>query len=167
MEIFQVKKQAQITDTEHCERKESKIPRKLETGAPYNFFLTKIRDCPDTHNALDSLSSLHINFMVDLELLLMKYWVTLTKDRTLVILYGVESLSQPPVLREVCPSCRVAIEEPKYPYGTLHTKMMLLTYEDGGLRVVVHTANLVPGNLENRTPGLRVSDECPIHYDRQ
>ena len=96
MEIFQVKKQAQITDTEHCERKESKIPRKLETGAPYNFFLTKIRDCPDTHNALDSLSSLHINFMVDLELLMMKYGVTWTKDRTLIILYGAESLSQPP-----------------------------------------------------------------------
>ena len=77
--------------------------------------------------------------MVDLELLLMKYGVTLTKDRTLVILHGVESLSQPPVLREVCPSCRAVIEEPKYPYGTHHTKMMLLTYEDGGLWVVVHT----------------------------
>ena len=33
------------------------------------------------------------------------------------------------------------------------------------MRVVVHTANLVPGDWENRTQGLRVSDECPIMTD--
>ena len=37
------------------------------------------------------VSSLHINFMVDLELLMTKYEVTWIKDRTLVILYGAES----------------------------------------------------------------------------
>ena len=42
---------------------------------------------------------------------------------------------------------------------------MFLTYEDVGLWVLVHTANLVPGDLENRTQGLRVSDECPIMTD--
>ena len=97
---------------------------------------------------------------------MMKYGVTWTKDRTLIILYGAESLSQPPALREVCPSCWAVIEEPtKYPYGTHYTKMMLLTYEDGGLWVVVHTANLVPGDWENRTQGLWVSDKCPIMTD--
>ena len=66
----------------------------------------------------------------------------------------------------MCPSCRAVIEEPtKYPYGTHYTKMMLLTYEDGGLWVVVHTANLVPGDWENRTQGLWVSDKCPIMTD--
>ena len=95
--------------------------------------------------------------MVDLELLLMKYGVTLTKDRALVILYGVESLSQPPVLREVCPSCRAVIEEPKYPYGTHHTKMILLTYEDGGFWVGVHRANLVPGRTGPKVSGSSTS----------
>ena len=39
--------------------------------------------------------------------------------------------------------------------------MMVLVYGDGGVRVVVHTANLVPGDWENRTLGL-----CPIMTDR-
>ena len=51
--------------------------------------------------------------------------------------------------------------KPRYPYGTHHTKMMVLVYEDGGVRVVVHTANLVPDDWENRTQGLWVSDKCP------
>ena len=171
-----VKKQAKRTDSEDGDRRKSKIQRKLEAGTPYNFFLTKIKDCPDTHSALDSLyitdllhpslgklsSSLQINFMVDLEWLMMNYEVTRTKDRPLVILYGAESPElASPDLQEVWPSCRAVRVKPKYPYGTHHTKMMLLTYEDGGLRVVVHTANLVPGDWENRTQGLWVSDKCP------
>ena len=36
-------------------------------------------------------SSLQINFMVDLEWLMMNYEVTRTKDRPLVILYGAEN----------------------------------------------------------------------------
>ena len=52
----QVKKQAKRTETEeNGDRKKSKVQRKLEAGAPYNFFLTKVKDCPETHNALDSL----------------------------------------------------------------------------------------------------------------
>ena len=39
--------------------------------------------------------------------------------------------------------------------------MMVLVYGDGGVRVVVHTANLVPGDWENRTQGLWVSHKCP------
>ena len=50
--------------------------------------------------------------------------------------------------------------KPRYPYGTHHTKMMVLVYGDGGVRVVVHTANLVPGDWENRTQGLWVSHKC-------
>ena len=42
-------------DTEVGDRKKSKIQIKLEAGAPYNFFLTKVKDCPETHNAQDSL----------------------------------------------------------------------------------------------------------------
>lgn len=43
------------TGTEIGDRKKSKIQRKLEAGAPYNFFLTKVKDCPETHNSQDSL----------------------------------------------------------------------------------------------------------------
>ena len=54
-ESSQVKKQPKYIETEVGDRKKSKIQRKLEAGAPYNFFLTKVKDCPETHNAQDSL----------------------------------------------------------------------------------------------------------------
>ena len=54
--IQQVNKQVKRTETEeNGDRKKSKVQKKLEAGAPYNFFLTKVKDCPETHNALDSL----------------------------------------------------------------------------------------------------------------
>lgn len=46
------------------------------------------------------------------------------------------------------------------PYGTHHTKMMLLLYNDG-LRVVVHTANLVDGDWAQKTQGVWVSPLFP------
>ena len=37
-------------------------------------------------------------------------------------------------------------------YGTHHTKMMLLSY-DVGMRVVIHTSNLLAGDWHNKTQG--------------
>ena len=51
--------------------------------------------------------------------------------------------------------------KPRYPFGTHHTKMMILEYEDDSLRVVVHTANLIGSDWTNRTQGLWVSPRCP------
>lgn len=47
-----------------------------------------------------------------------------------------------------------------FQYGTHHTKMMLLQYKDG-LRVVVHTANLVPDDWYEKTQGYWVSPLFP------
>ncbi|CAG0899423.1 unnamed protein product [Darwinula stevensoni] len=46
------------------------------------------------------------------------------------------------------------------PFGTHHTKMMLLQYREG-LRVVVHTANLIPMDWANRTQGIWMSPIFP------
>ena len=156
--------------------KQSRILQKLEAAKPFNFFLTMIKDNPSTHKSLNSVffmellhpslgslsSSLQINFMVDLEFLMMNYEETKNDSVPLVILYGAENpeLSSSH-LSEVYPSVRAVRVKPKYPYGTHHTKMMLLVYEDGGLRVVVHTANLIPSDWENRSQGVWVSDKCP------
>lgn len=43
-------------------------------------------------------------------------------------------------------------------YGTHHTKMMLLSY-DTGMRVVIHTSNLIPGDWHMKTQGY----ECGSH----
>ena len=45
-------------------------------------------------------------------------------------------------------------------YGTHHTKMMLLLYEDG-MRVVVHTANMRPDDWFEKTQAVWVSPLLP------
>lgn len=48
---------------------------------------------------------------------------------------------------EICPA-RLDI-----PFGTHHTKMMFLLYETG-LRIVIHTANLIEQDWKQKTQGL-------------
>ena len=150
------------------ERKKSSIELKLEAAAPYNYLLSKVKASPTTQRSLDSVfladllhpslgrlaSSLQINFMVDLDFLMMNYEVTKTENLPLVLLYGHDNpeLSSPQ-LPQVYPNLRAIRIRPKSPFGTHHSKMMVLLYEDGGVRVVVHTANLVPSDWENRTQG--------------
>jgi len=150
----------------------SKIQQKLDAAAPYNFFLTKVKDNPATHDARHSIymtdlmhpslgkikSSLQINFMVELDWLLMNYEVTRNDKQPLVILYGAEN----PELASssLQANIRAVRVKPKYPFGTHHTKMMVFVYDDESVRVVVSTANLVASDWENRTQGLWVSPRC-------
>lgn len=39
--------------------------------------------------------------------------------------------------------------------------MAILKYKDGSIRVVVHTANLVESDWDNRTQGVWISPACP------
>jgi len=149
----------------------SLIQRKLAAAEPYGFLLTKVQACPESqrdsysiflsdllHPSLGTLaSSLQINFMVELDFLTMCYEVHGVQGLPLVILHGCESpeLTSPPA------HVRAVRVKPKYPYGTHHTKMMVLTYSCGGVRVVVHTANLVGSDWINRSQGLWVSPLCP------
>lgn len=45
-------------------------------------------------------------------------------------------------------------------YGTHHTKMMLLLYKDG-LRVIIHTANMMPSDWAQKTQAVWVGPLCP------
>jgi len=154
-------------------KRKSRIELKLEAAAPFNYFLTKVKDNPCTHKDESSIymtdlmhpslgkikSSLQVNFMVELEWLQMNYEVTRNDKQPLVILYGAEN---PELTSSDLPSnIRAVRVKPKYPYGTHHTKMMVFVYEDESVRVVVHTANLVGSDWENRTQGVWVSPRCP------
>ena len=89
----------------------------------------------------------------------MCYEIHNVQNLPLVILYGAEN---PDLTSTSLPSnIRAVMVKPKYPFGTHHTKMMVLSYKCGGVRVVVHTANLVGSDWQNRTQGLWVSPLCP------
>lgn len=153
--------------------KMTKIQEKLEAAKPFNYFLTKVKDCPESHSDLSSIffaellhpslgkltSTLQINFMVELDWLIMNYQITKSDKLPLVILHGEDNSE---LLPDNLPNnIRAARIKSRYPYGTHHTKMSVLLYEGGGVRVVVMTANLVGSDWENRTQGVWVSDLCP------
>lgn len=54
--------------------------------------------------------------------------------------------------------CPVKITDP---YGTHHTKMMILHFEHG-LRIVIHTANMISGDWALKTQGVWISPIFPI-----
>ncbi|XP_059609535.1 probable tyrosyl-DNA phosphodiesterase isoform X2 [Phlebotomus argentipes] len=141
-----------------------KMEEKLRAAAPYNFFLTAITDSPATHTHPQTITfqeildkslgelecSLQINFMVDVGWLLGHYYFAgydINKSRPNVEAMKVQMAT---------------------PFGTHHTKMMLLGYADGSMRVVISTANLYEDDWHNRTQGLWMSPKLsaiPVSSD--
>ena len=150
------------------------VREKIHCMSPLNLFYNKVKHSPQTHRDKRSLyftdllhpslgnleSSLQINFMVDYEWLLLNYEVTSNLHKPLTIIYGEanELADKNSPLKSNIIAKRV---KPRYPYGTHHTKMMVLVYDDSSVRVVVHTSNLIASDWENRTQGLWVSPRCP------
>ena len=148
------------------------LVQKLEAAKPYNLFLTKVKGIKSTHNDKNSLfltdllhschgdlqKTVQINFLVDYEWLKMCYEATGNENIPLLILYGEENPDlNPSKLPYNTKALRI---KPPSPFGTHHTKVMILVYNDDSVRIVVSTANLVPSDWENRTQGLWVSPRC-------
>lgn len=151
-----------------------KMAEKHAKSAPYYLFYTTITSARETHNQPLSItfqeildislgelrSSLQINFMVEAGWLLAQYYFAGYSAKRLTILYGEEcdDLVEMSVKK---PNVDAHYVEMQTPFGKHHTKMMILCYEDGSLRVVVSTANLYYDDWENRTQGLWMSPRCP------
>ena len=75
----------------------------------------------------------------------------------MLILHGEDNPSLKDVGRDNVKTLRI---RSPYPFGTHHTKLMILVYDDDSVRVVVSTANLVPSDWENRTQAMWVSPKC-------
>ncbi|XP_026473134.1 probable tyrosyl-DNA phosphodiesterase [Ctenocephalides felis] len=153
---------------------QGKFAEKLAKASPYNFFLTTVTANRVTHDeplsvtftelldkSLGELeSSVQINFMVDLSWLLAHYYVSGNRDTQLLILYGEETDDLIDINKKSKNIQTVQVKMGS-PFGKHHTKMSLLGYKDGSMRVVVSTANLYEDDWENRTQGLWVSPRLP------
>ncbi|XP_050676783.1 probable tyrosyl-DNA phosphodiesterase isoform X2 [Leptidea sinapis] len=150
------------------------MSEKHDRSAPFHIFYTTITDARETHSQPYSITlheildrslgelqcSLQINFMVDASWLLAHYYFAGYSGKKLTILYGDDALD----LRDINqkkPNVTAHYVTMATPFGKHHTKMMILCYEDGSLRVVVSTANLYSDDWENRTQGLWMSPRCP------
>lgn len=148
------------------------MAQKLVAARPYNYFLARVQSSPQTHNEPLSItfqeifdpslgdfeSSVQINFVVQPDWLFNQYLAVGHLDKPLLILYGMQNS---PVLEAMSrdglwPHLKSHFVQMPL-FATHHTKMMLLGYKDGSMRVVVSTANLYEDDWHNRTQGLWMS----------
>ncbi|CAL1541640.1 unnamed protein product [Lymnaea stagnalis] len=147
----------------------------FEEFQPFSFFLTKVSDIPQRHNAMGAMnlrdilsasmgelkSSCHFNFMFEIPWLLKQYPEEFRK-MPLLLVHGEQGRQELDIKAEADPFsnvslCRAPLD---IPYGTHHTKMMFLLYETG-LRVVIHTANLISNDWYQKTQGIWISPVFP------
>lgn len=147
------------------------MAQKLAAARPYNYFLTCVTSSPETHTepllitfqeifdpSLGELEcSVQINFMINIDWLLGQYYFAGYLSKPLLILYGTGSVELE-IISEMQPQVtahKIKVRE----FASHHTKMMLLGYKDGSMRIVISTANLYGADWHNRTQGLWLSEK--------
>ncbi|XP_042877810.1 probable tyrosyl-DNA phosphodiesterase [Penaeus japonicus] len=146
------------------------FPARLAASSPFNFFVNKSFSVKETHEDPLSLvfpdlfnpqlgeivESVQLNFMVDLEFLMTNYKAGKADSKPLLVMYGQMEGNPRDYTDVTCTKVNLPFQ-----YGTHHTKMMIFQYTDS-LRVVIHTANLVPNDWYEKTQGYWVSPAFPL-----
>ncbi|XP_026705668.1 tyrosyl-DNA phosphodiesterase 1 [Athene cunicularia] len=146
----------------------------LNGGNPFRFFLTKVTGIEQTYNSgalhikdiLSPLfgtlmSSAQFNYCIDVGWLVRQYPQEFRK-KPLLIVHGEKRESKAELLAQARPYENISFCQAKLDiaFGTHHTKMMLLLYEEG-LRVVIHTSNLIAEDWHQKTQGIWLSPLYP------
>ncbi|XP_065541930.1 tyrosyl-DNA phosphodiesterase 1 isoform X2 [Lathamus discolor] len=146
----------------------------LNGGSPFRFFLTKVRGIHQSYNSgalhikdiLSPLfgtlvSSAQFNYCIDVAWLVRQYPQEFRK-KPLLIVHGEKRESKAELLAQARPYENISFCQAKLDiaFGTHHTKMMLLLYEEG-LRVVIHTSNLIADDWHQKTQGIWLSPLYP------
>uniref|UniRef100_A0A8D0H9C1 Tyrosyl-DNA phosphodiesterase 1 n=1 Tax=Sphenodon punctatus TaxID=8508 RepID=A0A8D0H9C1_SPHPU len=140
----------------------------LNGGNPFRFFLTRVKGIKSKYNS----GALHIkvflflpvnkfNYCIDVEWLIRQYPQEF-RNKPLLIVHGEKRESKAGLHEQAQPYKNICLCQAKLDiaFGTHHTKMMLLLYEEG-LRVVIHTANLIDADWYQKTQGIWLSPLYP------
>ncbi|XP_054828767.1 uncharacterized protein LOC129325196 [Eublepharis macularius] len=147
----------------------------LDGRNPFRFFLTEVKGIKSEYNCgtlhikdiLYTLfgtlvSSAQFTFCIDVEWLIHQYPKEF-RDKPLLIVHGEKQESKVAYLqKQAHPYTNIHFCQAKLDiaFGTHHTKMMLLCYEEG-LRVVIHTSNLIEVEWNQKTQGIWLSPLYP------
>lgn len=169
--FIRFKEDINIQDHVAVIRPKGKMLEKLIAAHPYNYFLTCVTSSPPTHDEPLSITfqeildpslgylecSAQINFLVDPDWLFLQYHFAGHLDKPMLILYGMQcaELDRIAKLKSQITVHKVQMKDR---FGSHHSKIMLLGYKDGSMRVVISTANLYEDDWHNRTQGLWMSD---------
>ncbi|EDV29188.1 uncharacterized protein TRIADDRAFT_19546 [Trichoplax adhaerens] len=138
----------------------------------YSYYLSKVRGLNNNYNSRTSsihireilalekselISSIQFNYMFDVSWLLDQYPEDYRKNPVLIV-HGYSGQSRNNLEQQGQPFPNVKFHQAKLEmaYGTHHSKMMFLLYSNG-LRIVIHTANLIPQDWGRRTQGIWIS----------
>ncbi|GCC38103.1 hypothetical protein chiPu_0016614 [Chiloscyllium punctatum] len=146
----------------------------LEKAKNFSFYLTKVSGIPAKANCgalhiKDILSPLfgtikasaQFNYCIDIPWLVKQYPEEF-RTKPLLIVHGEQRQSKAELHEDAHPYPNVRLCQAKLEiaYGTHHTKMMLLLYEEG-FRVVIHTSNLIHDDWHQKTQGIWLSPLYP------
>ncbi|XP_034947176.1 probable tyrosyl-DNA phosphodiesterase [Chelonus insularis] len=148
---------------------------KYALSFPYNVFLTCVQrvektwDQPYTITFPEILDislgvieeSLHFNFMVDVGWLCVQYLFAGQKADSLIFLGSrCDDVPLPSNIKIECIKTPTA-------WGTHHSKVSVLKYTNGGVRIIVSTANLYDDDWDNRTQAVWISPHLPKLSENQ
>ncbi|VDI74315.1 tyrosyl-DNA phosphodiesterase 1 [Mytilus galloprovincialis] len=144
-------------------------------GQPYSFFLTKVHGIQNQYNQVlamdikDILSpimgtlqaSCQFNYMFEIPWL-MKQYPEQFRSKPLLLVHGFTAGNKTALEIEATKYSNIKFCQARLEmiYGTHHTKMMMLLYEEG-MRVVIHTSNLVERDWYQKTQGMWISPLFP------
>ncbi|KAG5453037.1 tyrosyl-DNA phosphodiesterase 1 [Clonorchis sinensis] len=105
----------------------------------------------------DLVSSAQFNYMFDVDWLMQQYPKQFRSCPLLLVhaYHGQDKAALNSVVSKY-ENIRQCVAHIRLPFGTHHTKMMFLKYADG-LRIVIHTANMIPDDWDRRTQGIWLS----------
>ncbi|XP_022107497.1 tyrosyl-DNA phosphodiesterase 1-like isoform X2 [Acanthaster planci] len=144
-------------------------------ASPLCFLLTKVSGIPEKYNSSlavhisdilspcmgDLIASAQFNYMFDIPWLVQQY-PTQFRSKTLLIVHGEQRQAKAALHEAAHPYSNIKLCQAKLDimYGTHHSKMMLLLYTSG-MRVVIHTANLIDRDWHQKTQGVWISPIFP------
>ncbi|KAG9481782.1 hypothetical protein GDO78_010809 [Eleutherodactylus coqui] len=146
----------------------------LQAGEPFRFYLTKVTGIKPKYNTgalhikdiLSPLfgtlvSSVQFNYCIDVPWLVKQYPEEF-RNKLLLIVHGEKRESKTRLHEAAHPYENIQLCQARLDmaFGTHHTKMMLLLYEEG-LRVVIHTSNLIHDDWYQKTQGIWLSPLYP------
>ncbi|XP_063804694.1 tyrosyl-DNA phosphodiesterase 1 isoform X1 [Pseudophryne corroboree] len=146
----------------------------MQAGELFSFYLTKVAGIKPKYNAgalhikdiLSPLfgtlvSSVQFNYCIDVAWLVAQYPEEFRR-KPLLIVHGEKQQSKAKLHEDAHPYENVRLCQARLDmaFGTHHTKMMLLLYEEG-LRVVIHTSNLIRDDWHQKTQGIWMSPLYP------
>lgn len=160
----------------HDESANEEKPCQDYDGALFGLYFTTVDGIPARYNGStiarsvtdllspdmgDLVRSAQFNYCFDVHWLIDKYPAEF-RNLPLLIVHGEQREAKRELEASGAAFPNVTFVQAKLPilYGTHHTKMMLLLYR-GGMRVVVHTANMVETDWARKTQGIWTSPLCP------